>query len=168
VLHNLGGGPSSKIVGASGTYALFAEAYRNAAKERGVLPREMQSITWEAIRGLFKPTFKGQAKNKAFVDDVWKSYTKGKVNINDARNTISKFAGGIEDPSWARRSGQVPAEGGATTNAGELPERGVARQDGDGRTGRGVRGTTARNVQTQDLESAVKSRLIKKQLEAKK
>jgi hypothetical protein len=168
VLHNLGGGPSSKIVGASGTYALFAEAYRNAAKERGVLPREMQSITWEAIRGLFKPTFKGQAKNKAFVDDVWKSYTKGKVNIDDARNTISKFAGGIEDPSWARRSGQVPAEGGATTNARELPERGVARQDGDGRTGRGVRGTTARNVQTQDLESAVKSRLIKGQLEAKK
>jgi hypothetical protein len=168
VLHNLGGGPSSKIVGASGTYALFAEAYRNAAKERGVLPREMQSITWEAIRGLFKPTFKGQAKNKAFVDDVWKSYTKGKVKIDEARDTISKFAGGIEDPSWARRSGQVPAEGGTATNAGELPERSVARQDGDGRTGRGVRGATARNVQTQDLESAVKSRLIKKQLEAKK
>jgi hypothetical protein len=168
VLHNLGGGPSSKIVGASGTYALFAEAYRNAAKERGVLPREMQSITWEAIRGLFKPTFKGQAKNKAFVDNVWSSYTKGRVKINEARNTISKFAGGIEDPSWARRSGQVPAEGGTTPNAGELPERGVARQDGDGRTGRGVRGTTAGNVQTKDLESAVKSRLIKKQLEAKK
>jgi len=168
VLHNLGGGPSSKIVGASGTYALFAEAYRNAAKERGVLPREMQSITWEAIRGLFKPTFKGQAKNKAFVDDVWSSYTKGKVKIDEARDTISKFAGGIEDPSWARRSGQVPTEGGTATNAGELPERGVARQDGDGRTGRGVRGATARNVQTQDLESAVKSRLIKKQLEAKK
>ena len=168
VLHNLGGGPSSKIVGASGTYALFAEAYRNAAKERGVLPREMQSITWEAIRGLFKPTFKGQAKNKAFVDDVWSSYTKGRVKINEARNTISKFAGGIEDPSWARRSVQVPVEGGTTPNAGELPERSLARQDGDGRTGRGVRGTTARNVQTQNLESAVKSRLIKKQLEAKK
>jgi hypothetical protein len=126
----------------------------------------MQSITWEAIRGLFKPTFKGQAKNKAFVDDVWKSYTKGKVKIDEARDTISKFAGGIEDPSWARRSGQVPAEGGTATNAGELPERGVARQDGDGRTGRGVRGATASNVQTQDLESAVKSRLIKGQLEA--
>lgn len=168
VLHNLGGGPSSKIVGASGTYALFAEAYRNAAKERGVLPREMQSITWEAIRGLFKPTFKGQAKNKAFVDSVWKSYTKGRVKINEARNTISKFAGGIEDPGWARRSGQVPTKGGTTPNARELLERSMARQDGDGRTGRGVRGTTAGNVQTQNLESAVKSRLIKKQLEAKK
>jgi hypothetical protein len=168
VKHNLGGGPSSSIIGVSGTYGLFAEAYRNAAKERGVLPREMQSITWEAIRGLFKPTFKGQVKNKVFVDDVWKSYTKGKVKIDEARDTISKFAGGIEDPSWARRSGQVPAERGTATNAGELPERGVARQDGDGRTGRGVRSATARNVQTQDLESAVKSRLIKKQLEAKK
>ena len=168
VLHNLGGGPSSKIVGASGTYALFAEAYRNAAKERKVLPREMQSITWEAIRGLFKPTFKGQAKNKAFVDSVWSSYTKGRVKINEARNTISKFAGGIEDPSWARRSGQVPTKGGTTPNAGELPERSMAGQDRGGRAGRGVRGTTTGNVQTQDLESAVKSRLIKKQLEAKK
>jgi len=168
VLHNLGGGPSSKIVGASGTYALFAEAYRNAAKERKVLPREMQSITWEAIRGLFKPTFKGQAKNKAFVDSVWKSYTKGRVKINEARNTISKFAGGIEDPSWARRSGQVPAKGGTSTNPGELPERSMAGQDGGGRTGRGVRVISPRNVQTQDLESAVKSRLIKRQLEARK
>jgi len=168
VLHNLGGGPSSKIVGASGTYALFAEAYRNAAKERKVLPREMQSITWEAIRGLFKPTFKGQAKNKEFVDSVWKSYTKGRVKINEARNTISRFAGGIEDPSWARRSGQVPTEGGTAPNAGELPKRSMAGQDSGGRTGRGVRGATARNVQTQNLESAVKSRLIKKQLEAKK
>jgi hypothetical protein len=44
----------------------------------------------------------------------------------------------------------------------------MAGQDSGGRTGRGVRGATARNVQTQDLESAVKSRLIKKQLEAKK
>jgi hypothetical protein len=128
----------------------------------------MQSITWEAVRGLFKPTFKGQAKNKAFVDSVWKSYTKGRVKINEARNTISRFAGGIEDPSWARRSGQVPAKGGTATNAGELPERSMARQDGGGRTGRGVRGTTPGNVQTQDLESAVKSRLIKRQLEVRK
>jgi len=128
----------------------------------------MQSITWEAVRGLFKPTFKGQAKNKAFVDSVWKSYTKGRVKINEARNTISKFAGGIEDPSWARRSGQVPAKGGTTPNSRELPERSMARQDSGGRTGRGVRGISPRNVQTQDLESAVKSRLIKRQLEAKK
>jgi len=128
----------------------------------------MQSITWEAVRGLFKPTFKGQAKNKEFVDSVWKSYTKGRVKINEARNTINRFAGGIEDPSWARRSGQVPAKGGTATNAGELPERSMAGQNSGGRTGRGIRGSTSGNVQTQDLESAVKSRLIKRQLEAKK
>jgi len=168
VKHNLGGGPSSAILGVSGTYGLFAEAYRNAAKERGVLPREMQSITWEAIRGLFKPTFKGQAKNKAFVDSVWKSYAKGRISIDEARNTISKFAGGIEDPSWARRSGQVPASGGSSANPGELPKRSMARQDNRGRDGRGVRGATSGNVSAQELETAVKSRLIKKQLEAKK
>jgi len=168
VRHNLGGGPSSAILGISGMYGLFAEAYRNAAKERGVLPREMQSITWEAIRGLFRPTFKAQAKNKAFVNSVWKSYAKGRISIDEARNTISKFAGGIEDPSWARRSGQVPPEGGSTANPGKLPQRGMAGQDNRGRDGRGVRGATSGNVSAKELETAVKSSLIKKQLEAKK
>jgi hypothetical protein len=168
VKHNLGGGPSSAILGISGMYGLFAEAYRNAAKERGVLPREMQSITWEAIRGLFRPAFKAQAKNKAFVNSVWKSYTKGRISIDEARNTISKFAGGIEDPSWAGRSGKVPAPGGTSANPGKLSQRSMAGQNDRGRDGRGVRGATSGNVPAQELETAVKSRLIKKQLEAKK
>ena len=36
--------------GIRGTYTLFAEAYRRAAAERGLEPREMQSVTWEQWR----------------------------------------------------------------------------------------------------------------------
>jgi len=64
VLHNFGGdgAASNSAQGSSGTYGLYVEAYRRAAQERGVLTRQMQSITWEAVCGLFTAGFKSQQK----------------------------------------------------------------------------------------------------------
>jgi hypothetical protein len=133
VLHNFGsnvagevGPKNSSISGVQGTYGLFAEAYRRAAAERGVLPREMQSITWEAVRGLFPDTFK-TAKNVQAIDDIWVKYRKGKLSLEEARNDVIRTAGGIQSPEWERaglRSGSAEA-GGAAANAGELPGAGV-------------------------------------------
>lgn len=102
VMHNFGGGgaPGSSVVGASGTYGLYADAYREAAKQRGILPREMQSITWEAIRGLFPAEFKTEA-NKAAVDAIWKQYKDGKLSLNAVRSQILEVAGGIDRPAWS-------------------------------------------------------------------
>ena len=62
---NLGGGPSSSLLGIEGSpYPVHADAYREAAAERGMLPRQMQSVTWEGVRGLYSPE---QKKNKAFI-----------------------------------------------------------------------------------------------------
>ena len=44
-MENFKAGGKSSITGAVGAYGLYAEAYRQAAAETGVLPREMQSIT---------------------------------------------------------------------------------------------------------------------------
>jgi hypothetical protein len=101
VLHNLGGGgvPGSSILGVSGLYGLYADAYRRAAQQRNLLPREMQSITWEAVRGLFTPEFK-TAGNKAKVAEVWKRYKLGDITLDEARDQITELAGGINDPSW--------------------------------------------------------------------
>jgi hypothetical protein len=133
VLHNFGsnvagevGPKNSSISGVQGTYGLFAEAYRRAAAERGVLPREMQSITWEAVRGLFPDTFK-TAKNVQVIDDIWVKYRKGKLSLEEARNDVIRTAGGIQPPEWERaglRSGSAEA-GGPAANAGELPGAGV-------------------------------------------
>jgi hypothetical protein len=142
VMHNFGsgvvgeGGPkNSSITGVQGTYGLYAEAYRRAAQERGVLPREMQSITWEAVRGLFPDTFKSQAKNTEQVDQIWLKYRQGKLSLDEARNEVFRIAGGINAPEWERaglRPGAAP-EVQSSGNTGELSGAGVP--------GRGAAGT---------------------------
>lgn len=99
--HNLGSGaPGSAIHGISGIYGIYADAYRNAALQRGILPREMQSITWEGIRSLFSPEFK-TAANKKIVNSIWSEYKSGKISKTDATQQIIKYAGGIKTPDWA-------------------------------------------------------------------
>jgi hypothetical protein len=108
VVHNFGsnvkgevGPKNSSFTGSQGTYAIYAEAYKRAAEERGVLPRQMQSITWEAVRGLFEDTFK-TPKNAEMIDNIWLQYKNGKISLEDARNGIVKSAGGITAPEWER------------------------------------------------------------------
>lgn len=122
ILHNFGGGgaASSAIHGSSGTYGLYAEAYRRAAAERGVLAREMQSITWEAVRGLFTPGFKSQQKNVDTTDGIWENYRKGRLSLENARQQILEAAGGIEQPSWFRPGTGSPAQEGRG-DAGVVP-----------------------------------------------
>ena len=133
VMHNFGsgllgeGGPkNSSITGVKGTYGLYAEAYRRAAQDRGILPREMQSITWEAVRGLFPDTFK-TATNADKIDNIWLQYRKGKLSLDEARNEVFNAAGGINAPEWERaglRPGAAP-EVQPSTNQGQLPGAGV-------------------------------------------
>lgn len=146
VKHNFGGGPTgergtadSDITGVKGTYGLYAEAYRRAAEERNILPREMQSITWEAVRGLYPDTFKSQAKNVQQIDDIWLQYRKGKLSLEEARNEVIRAAGGIRPPEWEaaglRRSPSQEIQ--PAGNAGELPGSGIPR--------RGARGSGRNN-----------------------
>lgn len=101
--HNFGSGvPNSSITGGKGTYGIYADAYRKAAEQRGVMPREMQSITWEAVRGLFPQRMKNKKNNK-IVDDIWGEYNRGKISLDEARDKISDAFGGIRNPSWYGR-----------------------------------------------------------------
>tara|TARA_R110002096_G_scaffold325628_1_gene519563 strand:+ start:203 stop:2440 length:2238 start_codon:yes stop_codon:yes gene_type:complete len=122
VTHNFGGTgiANSSVTGNKGTYALYAEAYRQAAKERGVLPREMQSITWEAVRGLFNPQYKGQASNVQYIDNIWAQYKSGDITIEEARNAVVEHAGRISAPEWERSGGAVAPKVQDASNSGEL------------------------------------------------
>lgn len=107
VIHNFGGkvtGNPNSVIGSknhgvSGTYGLNADVYRSAADEVGLLPREMQSITWEAVRGLFPKDFKTN-KNQAFIEQVWRDYKSGNITLKESRELINEATKGIKAPSW--------------------------------------------------------------------
>ena len=107
VFHNFGGGTAamnvkagSSNLGVKGVYFAYAEAYRRAASEKGVLAREMQSITWEAVRTLFTAGFKASKKNKDDVRAIWQEYSKGNISFEEAQGQVFDRAGGIFNPDW--------------------------------------------------------------------
>ena len=133
--HNFNTAGKSAITGAKGTYGLYADAYRQAAAEVGVLPREMQSITWEAIRGLFSPQFKGQQSNVDAIENIWKRYDEGTISIEQAREEIFDVAGNIDNAAWEtgseRSDSTVAAEIRRSGDAGELSGASVSRRGDD-------------------------------------
>lgn len=94
VLHNFGaaGGPSSTINGVNGTYALYADAYRAAAKELGVQPRQLQSVVWEEIRSMFPAEMKRIQKYPAQVDAIWQQYADRKISLDKAHEMVRQSA----------------------------------------------------------------------------
>ena len=133
VAQNFGTGTSnSGPLGIKGVYYAFADAYVKAAKEKGILPREMQSITWEAARGLFTDSYKNNKANVKEVNDIFKDYTNGKITKDEAREKVLEAAGGVNDPTWA---GPILSELGKDSkkkaDTGRLPgdERGVKRTE---------------------------------------
>jgi len=135
VLHNFGSTPkgvegagSSAHTGASGSYALFADAYRDAAAKRGLLAREMQSITWEAVRALFPSNIKGQMVRK--VDAIHNQVKAGKLSQDQARAKIEKLSvdmGGSQPFAWQGRGHGTTVADGATSFDSSLAENPLER-----------------------------------------
>lgn len=92
-------GPKNAETGLKGLYTLYHEAYRRAAEDRGVLPREMQSAAWEAVRGLYPPEAKRSRQLEAQINGIWKQYHEGKLDLAAAQQQI--LARGIQPPRWA-------------------------------------------------------------------
>ena len=112
---------NSKITGVSGLYGLYAEAYRRAAERRGVLPREMQSITWEAIRELFPAKYKTK-ENVNKINNIWNRYQKGAITLDQTRQEILDASPrGFQAPAWAGpRSGATGNTGSTVTRKNYL------------------------------------------------
>lgn len=101
VANGLGlGGSSDAATGSKGMYGIYHEAYRQAAEQLKLLPRQMQSIAWEAVRGLFSPE---QKRDNQFYNDnydIWSGFRNGKYSADEARAMVLNHAGGIKPPSW--------------------------------------------------------------------
>lgn len=111
VLDNFGVAGGNNVTGASGTYGVFADAYREAAAQVGILPREMQSIAWEAVRSIFQPSFK--TKRAKDVEVVWDRYKAGEITREQARDMVVEMAGDIKAMAWeSTPEGAFVQEGG--------------------------------------------------------
>jgi len=127
VNHNFGGkgASSSGAKGIKGTYYANQEAYQMLAEEMGLLPRQVQSVTWEAVRGLFTDKFKGNKENVKAINQIWENYADGKITIDEARAQVLERAGGVNPPVWAE---SVQRESGEGVREGR--ERGAGREGG--------------------------------------
>jgi hypothetical protein len=124
VAQNFGGTGTADNIGVGGTYGLIADAYRDAANQVGMKAREMQSITWEAVRGLFNEDIK--ANIKAPIRGEWTKYRNGEQTFEQARTKIIKIAGGMNDPQWVGSdAGKTIAEGASSYDKSYQPEGGV-------------------------------------------
>jgi hypothetical protein len=159
VSQNFGGAgsASSSVLGIKGLYPAFAEAYRTLAAELGLLPRQVQSITWEAIRMLFPAKWKSQKANVASVESVWDDYRHGEITQEQARERIFLLVQGrpigspegVGRPDWAPLIHRVNNTDGPSGTADQGKISGDGRS-GDGRPGRigrpGLSGDAARVV----------------------
>lgn len=140
VTHNFGGAGKSALTGAGGTYGLYADAYRQAARNLGISPRELQSVTWEAIRELFPAEFK-TAKNNATIDNIWKEYKSGKQTLNATRQRILDASA---KPAWLERSRSgVHGEASHADDAGNVSGLGLRGSPGGTERGGGRAATGA-------------------------
>ena len=122
------GAPSSKVSGFRGTYPFYHEAYRRAAEERGIIPREMQSVTWEAVRGYSTPEDK---RAKVDTKPLWMEFEDAPdQHEHTVRSIVSR---GIAYPSWHESAGGSYAgldaiPGIASDHSGGLPDVSVSRE----------------------------------------
>tara|TARA_R110000751_G_scaffold163877_1_gene270017 strand:- start:1963 stop:8682 length:6720 start_codon:yes stop_codon:yes gene_type:complete len=94
VKHNFGTNAIGNMAaeGFNGSYHMYQDAYDQAARELKLLPRELQSIVWEAIRGIYPQNL----KNEAYLQEkasVWEQN-----NENTARERLAGQK--IRDPFW--------------------------------------------------------------------
>jgi hypothetical protein len=107
--------------GMGGTYGLYFDATTEGAKLRGVLPREMQSVSWEQLRTLFPDTLKRDKSFIAATEAIWRMVDDKQLDPEGARNLIIAEAekrGQTEDkliPSWKNYKGKRRDIGIATT-----------------------------------------------------
>jgi len=98
VKHNFSS-TGSPALGVNGTYHVFLDAYREAARRVGIQPRQMQSVTWEAVRSLFpSDAKKPKSKHRLSLGNTKKIWQNN--NANEARKIILRDE--IPPPTWAR------------------------------------------------------------------
>lgn len=108
--HAFGGGAIPGVVQGSaqsgeakGTYGLFADAYRQAAQDTGVIPQALQSPTWELVRENFPYSGAQKEALRQRVDPIWDAVKRQQISPDEARAMIEDIVTsgqGFATPEW--------------------------------------------------------------------
>lgn len=110
--------PKHAETGLQGTYPLYAEAMRTAARELDIPhPRALQSIVWTKWRDLI-PSEIRTSEFKKEAEGIWKGYEDGKYGADEARKRILAAA--------ERRRNSLAQKGGGRGEQGKLFGAGVS------------------------------------------
>lgn len=134
VMHNFGNAPmqaakpkgweaaaNSIKTGLSGTYAVYAQAYREAARELGIQPRQLQSAVWVVKRETFGTI---SQKGVEAVEAAWQDYhAHPAVTLAQTQRRIAALVGlGRKDE---RRDSGHDGAGQRSAHAPELHRAGL-------------------------------------------
>lgn len=84
---------ASKSGMASGTYGLYADAYRKAAQDLGWTAQELQSPVWSGVRSVFPGNGTAKAALQQQIDaEIYSLVKQGKITPDQAREMIFNAA----------------------------------------------------------------------------
>jgi len=63
---------------------------------------QAQSVSWEAVKGLFSPSDRRNPEFRAQVKRLWEEYSRGKMSLGKLHDRIEDLAGGVDEPAWAK------------------------------------------------------------------
>lgn len=95
------GGLSHVVSGVSGTNPLYQEALAREGAASGMLPREVQSVSWEGLKGLWSPEDKRDAAIAESVRKLWNEYRQGRRSLEQVQQDIVSLSA-FTPPVWSR------------------------------------------------------------------
>jgi hypothetical protein len=115
VEHGMSGPPYAASTGSTGLYGVYADATRRVADQLNaenpglnILPRQVQSITWEGARGLFPSALKRNKSQVQAIRDLWSNSTdaaaiRDAIGASRGITSSGDEPAGIPAPDWFGR-----------------------------------------------------------------